>query len=162
MLLSNLLSTKSIAGTFASAGEIICQCCFGFLFNKLCCPLSYFALFHQTIRNQMFYFFFFCLLIYGFGLKGFYKRLHSLKLYMEPWVHSIFIFFSNDGNVILVVLILISKLNPVRILRNSSKWSLASFYAMVWKDSFLPSNCLWNCSGYWQYHLILRFKSSCI
>ncbi|GAY38176.1 hypothetical protein CUMW_034690 [Citrus unshiu] len=31
MLLSNLLSTKSIAGTFASAGEIICQSCFGIL-----------------------------------------------------------------------------------------------------------------------------------
>lgn len=162
MLLSNLLSTKSIAGTFASAGEIICQSCFGFLFNKLCCPLSYFALFHQTIRNQMFYFILFFLFAnLWIWTEGILQTAAFLEV-VHGAVGTLYFFFLNEGNVIWVVLILISKLNPVRILRNSSKWSSASFYAMVWKDSFLPSNCSWNCSGYWQYHLILRFKSSCI
>lgn len=161
MLLSNLLSTKSIAGTFASAGEIICQSCFGFLFNKLCCPHSYFALFHQTLRNQMFFFFF---LFANLWIWNWRDSTNGCIPWSCTWSRGYipFFFFLNDRNVIWVVLILISKQNPVWILRNSSKWSLASFYAMVWKDSFLPSNCLWNCSGYWQYHLILRFKSSCI
>lgn len=109
MLLSNLLSTKSIAGTFASAGEIICQSCFGFLFNKLCCPLSYFALFHQTIRNQMFYFFFFLFANLWIRTEGILQTAAFLEV-VHGAVGTFYFFFLNEGNVIWVVLILISKL----------------------------------------------------